>query len=108
HERESCLAADHMHSFLLAEMTVSTGFVVIATLAILAQALVLFVAFFDPGLRYHVAPARTESLDSPEFLYMLEALTDSKVNRRTSMKVLTNGEAYYPAELDAIHAAQRS
>lgn len=97
-----------MHAILPAEMTVSTGFVVIATLAILAQSLVLFVALFDPGLRYRISPARGESLDSPEFLYQLEALTDAKLNRHTSLEVFTNGESFYPAELEAIRAARRS
>jgi cardiolipin synthase A/B len=97
-----------MHAILPAEMTVSTGFVVIATLAILAQSLVLFVALFDPGLRYRINPARGESLDSPEFLYQLEALTDAKLNRHTTLEVFTNGESFYPAELEAIRAARRS
>lgn len=97
-----------MHAILLAEMTVSTGFVVIATLAILAQSLVLFVAFFDPGLRYKISSTRGEALDSPEFLYQLEALTDAKRNRHTSLEVFTNGESFYPKELQAIQAARRS
>ena len=96
-----------MH-FLLAEYTVSTGFVVVATIAILAQALVLFVAFFDPGLRYKVSASKSESLDSPEFLYGLEALTDAKINRHTKLEVFTNGENFYPAELEAIRAARQS
>src|SRR5438477_6940795 len=100
--------ATGMHGILPAEMAVSTGFVVIATLAILAQSLVLFVAFFGPGLRYKISPARGETLDSPEFLYQLEALTDAKLNRHTTLEVLTNGESFYPAELEAIRAARRS
>ncbi|HKC70304.1 MAG TPA: phospholipase D-like domain-containing protein, partial [Terriglobales bacterium] len=89
-------------------MTVSTGFVVIATVAIVAQSLVLFVAFFDPGLRYKISSTRGESLDSPEFLYQLEALTDAKLNRHTTLEVFTNGESFYPAELAAIRGARRS
>jgi len=97
-----------MHAILPAEMTVSTGFVVIATVAIVAQSLVLFVAFFDPGLRYKISSTRGESLDSPEFLYQLEALTDAKLNRHTTLEVFTNGESFYPAELAAIRGARRS
>ena len=97
-----------MHAILPAEMTVSTGFVVIATLAIVAQSLVLFVAFFDPGLRYKISSTRGEALDSPEFLYQLEALTDAKLNRHTTLEVFTNGESFYPAELEAIRGARRS
>src|SRR5439155_12638025 len=89
-------------------MTVSTGFVVVATIAILAEALVLFVAFFDPGLRYKVTASRSEPLDSPGFLYGLEALTDAKINRHTKLEVFTNGENFYTAELETISAAQKT
>lgn len=104
---ESALLAQ-LNVCLLAETTVSTGFVVIATIAILAMALVLFVALFDPGLRYRISAPRTEKLDSDDFLYMLEALTDAKVNRRVSLEVLTNGNKFYEAELQAIADAKQS
>jgi cardiolipin synthase len=81
---------------------------VIATIAILAMALVLFVALFDPGLRYKISATRSEKLDSDEFLYEIEALTDAKVNRRVSLQVLTNGNEFYEAELQAIAAARQS
>ena len=93
---------------LLAEMTVSNGFVAIATIAILLQALVLFVAFFDPGLRYRIQQTASQKLDSPEFLHNLEAITDAKVNRHTTLEVLTNGETFYQAELEAIGAAGKT
>jgi cardiolipin synthase A/B len=95
-----------MHPFLLAEYTVSTAFVVLAVLAIVAQAIVIFVALFDGGPRYKVSAPSSDSLESDGFLYMLEALTDSKVNRHTTLEVLTNGENFYDAELQAIAAAQ--
>ncbi len=93
---------------LLLEMTVSTGFVVVATLAILLQALVIFVAFFDPGLRYKVSLRGVRKLDSPEFLHTLEAIVDAKINHHTALRVFTNGENFYEAELEAIGAAQRT
>ena len=93
---------------LLAEITVSTGFVVVATIAILLQALVIFVAFFDPGLRYKISLQGVEKLDSPEFLHSLEAITDAKINHHTGLQVLTNGENYYEAELEAIRAAKQT
>jgi cardiolipin synthase A/B len=91
---------------LLAEIMVSTGFVVLATIAILLQALLLFVAFFDPGLRYRISLHGAESLDSPEFLHSLEAITDAKINHHTGLRVFTNGEHFYEAELQAISAAK--
>jgi cardiolipin synthase len=72
------------------------------------MALVLFVALFDPGLRYKISATRSEKLDSDEFLYEIEALTDAKVNRRVSLQVLTNGNEFYEAELQAIAAARQS
>jgi hypothetical protein len=68
-------------------------------------ALVTFVALFDLGLRYKISAARSEQLDSDDFLYMLEAITDAKVNCRTGLHVLTNGDRFYEAELAAINGA---
>jgi cardiolipin synthase A/B len=93
---------------LLAEVTVSTGFMVVAMIAILFQSLVLFVAFFDPGLKYKIARTAGQRLDSPEFLHNLEAIVDAQVNHHTVLQVLTNGEVFYEAELDAIRAAERT
>jgi cardiolipin synthase A/B len=86
----------------------STFFLVIAVIAITAQALLLFLALFEPGLDYKITTTGTDPIDSEEFLCMLEALTDSKIHRRTSVEVLTNGEVYYEAELEAIREAQES
>jgi cardiolipin synthase len=93
---------------LLPEVTVSTAFFVIALLAITAASVVLLVAFFSRGLRYKIQPTSTERLDSNDFLYMLEALTDAKINRRTSLEVFTNGENFYKAELSAIEGARHN
>ena len=90
---------------LLLEATVSTGFLVVATLAILAQSIVLFVAFFGRGLRYHISSPGSQSLDSEDFLYGLEALTDAKLNTHTRLEVFTNGENFYEAELETIQGA---
>jgi cardiolipin synthase len=97
-----------MTNNLLAEMTVSIGFVVIAYLAIFAAALVIIVGLFDPGLRYEIAAPSSEQNDSDEFLGMLEALTDSKLNRATTLEVLTNGPHFYERELETIAAARHS
>jgi cardiolipin synthase A/B len=93
---------------LLGEATVSTGFLVIAIIAIVLQSLILLVAFFGRSPRYKISRAQAGSLDSPHFLYMLEALTDAKLNRRTALEVFTNGDSFYQAELGAIRAAQKS
>src|SRR5581483_459139 len=97
-----------MPARLLAEATVSTGFMVVAVLAILAQSIILVVAFFGRGPRYKISSPSSQSLESPEFLYMLEALTDAKLNAHTRLEVFTNGVNFYEAELHAIREAKSS
>ncbi len=93
---------------LLAETSVSTGFLVVALLSICAVAVIILVGLFGRGVRYRVSAPGSESLDSESFLHMLEALTDSKINRASTLEVLTNGDHFYQAELEAIRAAQKS
>ncbi len=97
-----------MPGLLLAEATVSTSFMVIAYLSIIAMAVLIIVALFDPGLRYKVSASPSESNDSDDFLHMLEALVDAKVNQNTQLTVLTNGPTFYEAEMEAIRGAERS
>ena len=97
-----------MPGIMFAEVTVSTSFIVIAYLSILAMAVLIIVALFDPGLRYRVSASPSGSNDSDDFLHMLEALVDAKVNQTTRLTVLTNGPTFYEAELEAIRGAERS
>jgi len=97
-----------MAGILFAEVTVSTSFIVIAYLSIIAMAVLIIVALFDPGLRYKVSASPSHSNDSEDFLHMLQALVDAKVNQATRLTVLTNGPAFYEAELEAIRGAERS
>ncbi|HEX5707794.1 MAG TPA: phospholipase D-like domain-containing protein [Pyrinomonadaceae bacterium] len=83
-------------------------FTVAATISIFVLGFLLFLALFEPGLAYKISAAPPASLDSPDFLRILEALTDSKVNSCTHVEVLTNGEIYYEAELQALREARRS
>jgi cardiolipin synthase len=91
----------------LGDWHVGTGFVVLALVAIIIQGLFLFHALFGPSPKYKIAAPNRNRIDSEDFLRVLEALTDSKVNRRTNLEVLTNGDEFYEAELKAIAAAQR-
>src|SRR5690348_6965316 len=93
---------------LFAEIAVSTGFVVVAYLAIAGAVIVIFVALFDPGLRYKISAPSSEDNTSDDFLGTVEVLTDSKINRSTELVVLTNGSSFYEEELRSISAAQRS
>lgn len=93
---------------LLANATVSTGFVVLAYLAISVCVLFLLVGLFEPGPRYRIDTADPEDNTSDSFLHTLECLTDSRVHRDTVLTVLTNGDQYYEDELRAIASAQQS
>ena len=75
-------------------------------MAVVVQSYVLLLFFFEPGLRYKVwnPPAP----NSPEFLNMLQALLGVCTYRSSRVDVLTNGNAFYASELDAIRAAQKS
>ena len=66
----------------------------------------VLVFLFTPGIGYHVR-ARVP-IDAPEFLRTLEHTCQASVHAGNRVEVLTNGEAFYPAMLEAIRAAQRS
>ena len=89
-------------------MECSTGFVVFAWTVIGWQAFLLLMALFEPALKYKIAQFDSPSIDSEAFLQTLEALTDAQVNHGSLLRVHTNGEQFYEAELDAIRKARRS
>jgi cardiolipin synthase len=80
----------------------------IQTVAILFLALMLFLALFEPGLRYTFAWPPSEPLDSKDFLRTLGVLADAEVHPRTAIEVLRNGETYFEAELAAIRGARQT
>ena len=84
------------------------AFTVIAVIAIALQGLTLFLALFEPSLRYKVAKIPGAPLDTEEYLHILATVADSKINRCSTVEVLTNGEVYYEAELEAIRNARHS
>jgi cardiolipin synthase A/B len=93
---------------LLADYLASTTFLIVAYVAIIIVAVLILVALFGPGLAYKVAAGIESSNDSDEFLHMLEALVDAKINRHTRLTVFTNGEQFYEEELAAISSAKHS
>ncbi len=86
----------------------STAFLVIAIIGIALLGFMLFLALFEPGLAYKISSPTTEPLESEDFLCVLEAITDSKIHRHGRVEVLTNGEVFYEAELEAIRNAKES
>ena len=81
---------------------------VLATIAIAFLALVLFLALFEPGLRYKISPAASARIISDDFQRVLAALADAQVHHTNHIEVLTNGECFYDEELSAIGQAKHS
>src|SRR6185436_13804942 len=86
----------------------SPWFLSLAITLIVAQGFALFLALFEPTLPYTIKEPLAHPLQSDEFLRILARLCDTAVFRNTRVEVLTNGEVFYEAELQAIRAAQRS
>src|SRR5688572_8658989 len=80
----------------------------VAILAIGFQSFLLFLALFEPTLRYKISKPPSAPLGSPEFDRILATLADSSLHPKTTIEVLTNGEEFYEAELEAMRGAKRS
>ena len=91
----------------LKELFQSKAMRVIGAIALLIVAGLIALALFEPGLQYKTGQIADEA-DQEAFFRMLEALTDSRLQRFNRIEVLTNGENYYPAELDAMRQAKQS
>ena len=89
-------------------MHVPTGLMVLGAIVLAWQLFLLIMAFFEPSLRYSIDRFEAPALDSERFLQTLEALTDAQINHHSSISVLTNGEKFYEAELEAIRQARQS
>ena len=85
-----------------------TLFMVLAVISIGSEAFLIFLALFNPGLRYKISSPGKQPLDSDDFLRTPEAVTDAKMRQCTQFEVLTNGDNFYEAMLDAIRKAARS
>jgi cardiolipin synthase len=83
-------------------------FVAVAVIAIAFLALMLVLALFEPGLPYTIARPPSAGLESPKFSRLLGTLVGAETHHDAYVEVLTNGEVYYEAELDAIRAARHS
>jgi cardiolipin synthase len=84
-----------------------TWLLVIAIISMVIVAVLLFLILFEPGLEYRVRPLKAP-LDSDEFTNALGALSDAQPHRYSRVKVLTNGDQFYEAELEAIRGAKES
>src|SRR5262245_55721281 len=86
----------------------STAFAAVALVALAVQSFLLFLAFFEPGLPYSVSQPPGVALDSGAYARLLENVAAGRLSSGNRVDVLSNGEAFYPAELDAIRQARES
>lgn len=89
-------------------MFIPTWFFVLSIVVIAWQGFLLLMSFFAPTMRYEIECFEAPAIDSERFLQTLEALTDAQVNHHSIISVLTNGEQFYRAQLEAIRKATRS
>jgi cardiolipin synthase len=83
-------------------------FSILALIALAIQSGLLFLALFEPPLPYVIPNRSAGDNRSENYRRTLAALTHAELTSRNSVQVLTNGEVYYKAELDAIRAARRN
>jgi len=66
----------------------------------------VLVLLFTPALNYHVRDR--VPVDSPAFLHLLQSTCQASLHDGNRVEVFTNGDAFYPAMLEAIRGAQAS
>jgi cardiolipin synthase A/B len=86
----------------------SYAFIAVQWIAILFLGLMLGLALFEPSLPYKVTETPADPLDSEGFRRLLASLAGSHSHDGCRMEVLTNGEVFYEAELQAIREARHS
>jgi cardiolipin synthase len=84
----------------------TTFVIILAASGIASQLLGLLIALFEPSLPYWIEQEPEPALDSHDFAHVLGMLADAEPHADTQVEVLTNGSAFYEAELEAIAAAR--
>lgn len=84
-----------------------TAFHVLAFAALVVLFALLSVVLFEPGLAYRIH-GDLPVCDTHESRGLLAALVDSPVMPARELDVLTDGQAFYPAQLRAIEQARHS
>jgi cardiolipin synthase A/B len=79
---------------------------ILSIIAITFLSVMLFLALFEPYLEYKITKSPDVALDSEEFFCIVAALANAQTHHHNRVEVLTNGEVYYEAELQAIKSAK--
>jgi cardiolipin synthase len=94
---------------LILLVSVPTGWFVAGVIAVAFLLAFLLSGLFGPMPEYEITNRdELPANDSPEFLNLIESLSDAKVNHTGSLEILKNGERFYTAELEAMRKARRS
>ncbi|MCI0415738.1 phospholipase D-like domain-containing protein, partial [bacterium] len=86
----------------------SSVFLVLAFIALAAQALTIYLFLFEPGLPYRITRRPKISSEQADCLPVFEALGGSPLYKKNNIQVLTNGDSYYETELETIQQAKHS
>jgi len=94
---------------MMLAVSVPTGVAVLALIALVFFLSSLLGGLIGPLPRYKLTNQdELPANDCDRFLEIVEALTDAQLNRTGDVEVLTNGPAFYPAQLEAIRGATQS
>jgi cardiolipin synthase len=83
-----------------------TFLLIVTITGIALQVLIVVLALFEPGLAYRICEPPACPIDSPEFARMLAMLSNAEPHSVAAIRVLTNGDEFYTAELEAIRSAR--
>ena len=84
----------------------STLFLILAIFGLVSALLILLLALFEPALAYRIPNCPEVATDSDEFAHLLAVISDAHLHNDGSFEVLTNGDRFYEAELEAIRSAR--
>src|SRR3712207_349192 len=84
-----------------------TALWIFAVVSMVLTAFLVFLILFEPGLEYRFKPFSSD-LASDDFVRMLGALADAETHQYSKVHVLTDGDQFYEAELEAIRGAKSS
>src|SRR5581483_1516839 len=85
---------------------VSTFFLILALFGFFTALLTILLALFEPALAYRMPNCPDIPTDSAEFAHLLAVISDAHLYNDGAFDVLTNGDQFYEAELEAIRSAR--
>ena len=85
-----------------------SGWDIVSIISISILSFSLFLALFEPSLRYKVSKPFSAPMESETFLNVLASLGDASIHRKTRVEVLRNGDVFYDAVAEAMLKAEKS